>query len=189
MKLLEKRILASLENGKRPLLDDMLSRRIEPEVIRSVADDLAESFSGKGVTVVLTCEPAGIAIAYATAERLGCTALFARKREEKDAFSAVVNSKNNTTLYLPKRFLTKDDHVLIVDDCIGMGGIASALIELVRQSGAALVGVGVALERAYLGAGNRLRERGIRLRSVVSLASDDGALGIVIEKQGKRRTV
>lgn len=189
MKLLETKINRMLAAGVRPDLDDFLSRRIEPEIIASIAEDFGECFADKGVTVVLTAEPAGIAIAYATAARLGCPALFARKRQGDGSYSAPVNSKSNTSLYLPKRFLQKNDRVLIVDDCIGMGGIALALIELVRQSGAELVGVGVALERAYLGAGKKLRERGIRMRSVVSIASDDGGLGIVIEKQGKRRTV
>ena len=189
MKLLEKKILESIEKGVRPNLDDFLSRRIEPGIVDAIAADFADSFSKSGVTVVLTAEPAGIAIAYATAEKLGCSAVYARKREEKDCYSALVNSKNNTTLYLPKRFLKKDDRVLVVDDCIAMGGIASALVEIVRQVGAELAGVGVALERAYLGAGEKLRSRGIRLRSVVSLSADDGGLGIVIEKQGKRRTV
>lgn len=189
MKLLEKKINDLLAAGIRPDLDGFLSRRIEPDIVDSVAEDFAECFADKGVTVVLTAEPAGIAIAYATAARLGCPALFARKRQGDPGYTAVVNSKSNTTLYLPKRFLKKQDRVLIVDDCIGMGGISLALIELVRQAGAELVGVGVALERAYLGAGKKLREQGIRMCSVVSVSSDDGRLGIVIENQGKRRTV
>lgn len=189
MKLLETKINDTLASGVRPDLEDFLSRRIEPALVDSIAEDFAESFRDAGVTVVLTAEPAGIAIAYETAVKLGCAAIFARKRQGENGYAAPVNSKSNTTLYLPKRFLNKHDRVLVVDDCIGMGGIMHALIELVRQSGAELAGVGVALERAYLGAGKRLRERGIRMRSVVSVASDDGALGIVLEKQGKKRTV
>ena len=189
MKLLDKKMVTALESGKRFALEDCVSRRIDPEVIASIAADFADSFAGKEITVVLTAEPSGIAIAYATAALFGAKALYARKRPEQNAYSAEVNSKNNTTLYLPKRYLSKEDRVLIVDDCIARGGIASALIELCAQAGAELVGVGVALEKAYLGAGEKLRARGIRLRSVVSLSADDGALGMVIEKQGKRRTV
>ena len=189
MKLLETKIRQLIDAGIRPDLDQFLSRRIEVDIVDSVAADFAECFADKGVTVVLTAEPAGIAIAYATAAKLGCPAIFARKRQGEVGYAATVNSKTNTTLHLPKSFLKKNDRVLIVDDCIGMGGIALALIELVRQAGAELVGVGVALERAYLGAGKKLREQGIRMRSVVSVESDDGALGIVLEKQGKRRTV
>ena len=189
MKLLESLILHSLEKGVRPDLSDVLSRRIDTNVLSSVADDFAESFEGSMPTVVLTAEPCGIAIAAETAKRFGCAATYARKREEADAFSALVNSKTNTTLYLPKKYLSKKDRVLIVDDSIAMGGIATALVELVRQAGAELVGIGVALDRAYLGAGDRFRARGIRFRSVVSIASDDGGLGIVIEKQEKKRTV
>ena len=167
MKLLEKKITDLLAEGIRPDLEDFLSRRIEPLIVASIADDFAESFRDKGVTVVLTAEPAGIAIAYETAARLGCPAIFARKRQGSDGYAAPVNSKTNTTLHLPKRFLKKNDRVLIVDDCIGMGGIALALIELVRQAGAELVGVGVALERAYLGAGKKLSKG--EFRSLVFL--------------------
>ena len=187
MKLLEEKILKTLAMGVRPDLEDFLSRRIEPEIVSSVADDFEETFQKSDVTVVLTAEPAGIVIAYETAKRFGVPMVFARKRKVQVAYAAPVNSKTDTTLYLPKQYLKKNDRVLIVDDCIGMGGITQALIELVRQSGAELVGVGVALERAYLGAGQKLRERKIRFRAVVSIASDDGALGIEMEKQGKRR--
>lgn len=181
MKLLEKKIKDLLASGIRPELDDFLSRRIEPELVASIAEEIAESFSGEDVSIVLTAEPAGIAIAYAVAAKLGCDAVFARRRQSDGAFAATVNSKSNTSLFLPRRYLKKNDRVLVVDDCIGMGGIALALIELVRQSGADLAGVGVALERAYLGAGKKLTEQGIPFHAVVSVVSDDGKCGITVE--------
>ncbi len=188
MKDLELYIKHTLANGTRPDLDSVLSRTLDPKMIVAVAKDFHMSFEHEEITLVLTAESNGVALAYETAKAFGIRALYAKKREEPEAYVATVNSKTNTTLYLPKRFLTKKEKVLIVDDCIGKGGIASALVEIVRQSGAELVGLAVGIERAYLGASEQLRNRGIRVRAACSIKSDDGALGIEIAPQGKRRT-
>ncbi|MBQ7365241.1 MAG: xanthine phosphoribosyltransferase [Clostridia bacterium] len=173
MSLLKERIETAIANGNTPDLGRYLNRTLDPAIISEVAEAIANAFQGENVTRVLTAEPAGIAIAYKVAELLSAKAVFARKREETACYEAVVNSKTNTTLRLPRKYLTAGDSVLIVDDVLAMGGIAQALIEITRQSEANLVGVGVAIEKSYLATADKLRARGIAVYSLVKVLTED----------------
>jgi adenine phosphoribosyltransferase len=57
------------------------------------------------------------------------------------------------------------DRVLIVDDVLATGGTAEATVELVRRTGAEVVGVAVLMELAFLKGRDRLA--GMDLRSLV----------------------
>ncbi len=46
--------------------------------------------------------------------------------------------------------LTSDDVVLIVDDLVATGGTTTAMVRLVRASGARLAGLGFVMELAFL---------------------------------------
>ena len=134
---------------------------------------------------MLTDDSASIGIATMTAYRLSASALFAQKnrcKQEKDAYIAPVDSKSELSISVPKKYIKRSDHILIVDDFLGTGSATNALVDIVRQAGADLVGVGVAIERKYLGGGDKLRERGIRVASLASILSADTVEGIVFEK-------
>lgn len=159
----------------------VLARLLDPALLTEVAEAIATHFLNSGITRVLTSSPAGIALAYKTAELLSAKAVFAKPCTEEESYSAVANARTNTVLSLPKRYLTAADTVLIVDDTLATGRIASALLEITRQSGAALCGIGVALEKKSHGASDKLRARGIEIFSAVT--ETEGAGGIpVFEK-------
>lgn len=65
-----------------------------------------------------------------------------------------------------KKFLGKDDRVLIIDDFLANGCAVLGLIDLVESAGAALVGVGIAVEKGFQSGGRLIRERGIHLESL-----------------------
>ena len=55
----------------------------------------------------------------------------------------------------------------------------NGLIDIVGQAGAALVGAGICIEKAYQGGGDAIRARGIRVESLAKIASMSEERGVV----------
>ena len=72
--------------------------------------------------------------------------------------------KKKVTLLVSKEWLSASDKVLIIDDFMARGEAMRGLCDIVREAGAELVGIGVAVEKGFQHGGDRLRERGIRVQ-------------------------
>ena len=74
--------------------------------------------------------------------------------------------------------LQPGDRVLIIDDFLANGAALDGMIDLVRQSGAELVGAGIAIEKAFQPGGERIRASGVRVESLARIAEmgDDGSI-------------
>ena len=70
-----------------------------------------------------------------------------------------------------KDYLNEGDRILIIDDFLANGKALIGLIDLVNQSGATLVGCGIAIEKAFQKGGDELREKGVRIESLARIAS------------------
>ena len=78
-----------------------------------------------------------------------------------------------------KKFLGKGDRVLIVDDFLAIGNALKGLIQLVKDSGAELVGCGTVIEKGYQHGGDNLRSQGIRVESLAIVESMNHETGEV----------
>ena len=70
-----------------------------------------------------------------------------------------------------KKFLTPADHVLIIDDFLANGCALQGLIQIVQAAGATVEGIGIAIEKGFQGAGDKLRAEGIRVDSLAIIES------------------
>ena len=89
-------------------------------------------------------------------------------------YTAKVESFTHKKVYdviLSKKFLTAQDHVLILDDFLANGCALKGLIQIVQSSGAVLEGAGVVIEKGFQGGGDELRRMGIRLESLAIIDS------------------
>ena len=178
MQLLEERIRReALVIASDVLRVDMfLNHMIDVELLDAMGQEFFRRFADiQGeVTKVLTVEASGIAIACAVARRFGAQVLFAKKglsNKTLDAqtYTSAIRSftKNTVTdVSVARRFLSKDDRVLIIDDFLAHGAAVRGLMEILRQAGAALLGVGIAIEKGFQPGGAQLREQGVRLESL-----------------------
>ena len=98
---------------------------------------------------------------------------FAKKSKHKnvgdDVYSA--NSYSFThgreyTMIVSRKYLNKGDKVLIIDDFLAGGNACNALIDIIDQAGAEIVGIGIAIEKGFQPGGQALREKGYNLRSL-----------------------
>lgn len=188
MDLLKKKILDEGEvyEGNILKVDGFLNHRIDIPFLRSVGKEFHRLFKDCGVNKILTIEASGIAIGAIVAEEFGCPLVFAKKTKTKniagDVYTSQVESFTHGTTYdilVSKRFLDKDDKVLIVDDFLAIGNALNGLIELVNNSGAQLAGCGVVIEKGFQHGGDKLRSQGIRVESLAIVESMDPATGKV----------
>ena len=75
----------------------------------------------------------------------------------------------------PKKYLSAEDHVLIIDDFMANGCAALGLIALVEMAGGTVEGIGIAVEKGFQGGGDALREKGMQVESlaIVDSMTDD----------------
>ena len=70
------------------------------------------------------------------------------------------------------------DRVLFIDDFLANGSALSALIDLVHQAGAQVVGAGIVIEKAFQPGGALIRGKGVRVESLARIESMDEEDGI-----------
>ena len=159
-------------------VDGFLNHLVDIELMGELADQFRIEFPQKNITKVLTVEASGIPLATIAAQRFGVPMIFAKKAKSDNIEGGLYRSdifsytyKKKVTLIISKEWLTKDDVVLIVDDFLANGEALRGLVEIVEQSGAQLVGIGIAIEKGFQKGGARIRERGIDLRSLAIIES------------------
>ena len=121
-------------------------------------------------------EASGIAIAAAAGMTMGVPVLFAKKHRTSNVdgsvYTTVVHSFTHNEDYnvvISRDYLTKDDKVLLVDDFLANGHALRGLMELTSLAGAELVGVAIAIEKCFTGAGDKLRAEGVRIESLAAI--------------------
>ena len=148
----------------------------------AVGGALAAHFGAMGITKVLTAEISGIAPALTTALALGVPVVYGRKTKPitmpEDAFIATAPSHTKgqeVNLMVSPEFLRRGDKILIIDDFLATGNTIMALVELARQAGAEVLGVGAVIEKSFEGGRASLEGMGLRVRSlaVIEAMTDD----------------
>ena len=71
------------------------------------------------------------------------------------------------------------ENVLIIDDFMAHGQAALGLIEICRQAGAEVKGIGIAIEKGFQDGGKILRQKGYKLESLAIVESMDGEKGTI----------
>ncbi|MGI2292782.1 xanthine phosphoribosyltransferase [Paenibacillus sp. GXUN7292] len=165
-------------------MDAFLNHQVDPELTLEMGQQFASLFGEQNITKVITIESSGIAVAFATAVALGVPLVFARRKKtlmgDTEVYTERVPSFTKgmvTDIMVSKPFLTEDDKVLFIDDIIANGDAARGLIKIIERSGAELVGIGIVVEKSFQAGGKSLRESGIRVESLVKIASlHDGVI-------------
>ena len=164
-------------------VDGFLNHRIDTKLMQDIADEFAHYFDLRQVTLIMTAEASGIALATICAHRWGLPMVFAKKAKSDNIEGGLFRSdifsytyKKQVTQLVSKEWLHKEDKVLIVDDFLANGEALRGLCEIVEQAGAELVGIGVAIEKGFQGGGDRLRQAGYDLKSlaVIEQADENG---------------
>lgn len=175
MELLEQRILkdGKVKEGSILKVDSFLNHQIDIALMNEMGREFFRLFRGEAITKIVTIEASGIAIAAIAAQYFHVPIVFAKKAKSKnidgDVYTSVIRSYthgNDYTAMLEKKFLTPQDRVLILDDFLATGKAQLGLLDIARQAGATVAGIGIAVEKGFQGGGDKLREAGYNLQSL-----------------------
>jgi len=129
------------------------------DAFRFTVDALADHYAGIGVDLVVGVEARGFVLAAPLAYRLGVGLVPARKpgKLPRRSVSQAYDLEYGTdTLEMHHDAIGPGDRVLLIDDVLATGGTAAAAAEMIAQTGAEILGVGVLMELAFLAGRERL---------------------------------
>ena len=164
-------------------VDGFLNHRVDTQLMREIAKEFRKRLDVTKATVVLTAEASGIALAAICADEFGLPMIFAKKAKSDNIEGGLYTSdifsytyKKKVTLLVSKEWLKPTDKVLIVDDFMANGEAMRGLCDIVREAGAELIGIGVAVEKGFQHGGDRIRAAGINLQSlaIIDRADENG---------------
>ena len=188
MQLLEDRILkdGKVFAGNILKVDSFLNHQIDIDLLHQIGKEFHRIFGNCNVTKILTIEASGIGIACVTAQFFHCPVVFAKKTQTKniagDVYTTKVESFTHDRIYdiiVSKDFLSRDDKVLVIDDFLAQGNALIGLVNLIKDSGAALVGAGIVIEKGFQPGGEKIRSMGVRLESLAIVDSMDPETGVI----------
>ena len=165
-------------------VDSFLNHQMDIAFLEQVAREFKRRFVHKPVTKVLTIEASGIGVACFVAREFGVPMVFAKKSKSINMagkiYRAEVESythKGSNQVIVGQKFLSKEDHVLIVDDFLANGCALQGLISIVLAAGATVEGLGIVIEKGFQPGGEIIRTLGYDLQSLAIVEDMDPETG------------
>lgn len=180
MKLLKERILKDgiVKPGNVLKVDSFLNHQMDINLLNEIGKEFKARFADRSITKILTIEASGIGIACIVAQYFNVPVVFAKKAQsinlDGEMYSTKVESFTHKKVYdviLSKKYLSSDDHVLLIDDFLANGCALLGLIDIVNKSGATLEGAGIVIEKGFQRGGDEIRKMGIHLESLAIIDS------------------
>ena len=188
MQILKDRIRkdGKIREGNVLKVDSFLNHQMDVSLFREIGKEFKRRFEGEEITKILTIEASGIGIACIAAMHFHVPVVFAKKSQsinlDGEMYVAEVESfthKCKNQVIVSKKFLSPDDHVLIIDDFLANGYALQGLISIVHDAGATVEGIGIAIEKGFQIGGQVIRNLGYHLESLAIVESMDPAAGTV----------
>lgn len=189
MQLLEERIRKDgiIKPGNVLKVDSFLNHQMDVKLFEEMGKEFRRLFPSDKINKILTIEASGIGIACIVAQYFQVPVVFAKKSQsinlDGEQFTTKIESFTHKRVYdviVAKKFLGKDDHVLIIDDFLANGCAVAGLIDLVESAGASIEGVGIAIEKGFQEGGALLRSKGVRVESLAIVESMNAETGEIV---------
>ena len=184
MKLLEDRIRKDgiIREGNVLKVDSFINHQMDIKLFEEMAKEWKKLFADKKINKILTIEASGIGIAAIVAREFDVPVVFAKKSKsinlDDNNFSTKIQSFTHSKIYdviVSKKFLSPEDHILIIDDFLATGCALLGLTDLVESAGATVEGIGIAIEKGFQQGGKIIREKGYQLESLAIVESMNAA--------------
>ena len=187
MNFLEERIVKDgiVKEGNVLKVDSFLNHQMDIELFDQMGAEFKKRFADRPINKILTIEASGIGIACVVAQHFGVPVVFAKKTKsiniEGEMYTAEVESfthKCKNQVIVAKKFLSEDDHVLIIDDFLANGCALQGLIQIVKAAGGTVEGIGIAIEKGFQSGGTVVRNLGYHLESLAIVDGMDASTAV-----------
>ena len=192
MNFLEERITKDglVKEGNVLKVDSFLNHQMDIQLFDEIGEEFKRRFEKEHINKILTIEASGIGIACMVARHFDVPVVFAKKSKsiniEGEMYVAEVESfthKCKNQVIVSKKFLSPDDHVLIIDDFLANGCALQGVISIVNEAGATVEGIGIVIEKGFQSGGRIIRNLGYHLESLAIGDSMDAATGTITFRQ------
>lgn len=181
MKALKERILRDGKCFEGGILkvDNFINHQMDPILMKSMAVEFVRRFARTDINKIITVEASGIAPAIMVGYLLELPVVFAKKKTpstmERMLHTQVYSftKQRSYDVCVSSDYLQPGDKVLFIDDFLANGNAAKGIMDLVKQAGAELVGMGFLIEKAFQHGGDELRAAGIHVESLAIIESLD----------------
>ena len=187
MKILEERILkdGAVRPGNVLKVDCFLNHQMDISLFQEMGKEWKRLFEGVNINKILTIEASGIGIASIVSTYfVNVPVVFAKKSESLNVDGEVYRTKVESftkkrvyDVFVSKKYLSPDDHILIIDDFLANGAALNGLIDLVTSAGATVEGIGIAIEKGFQPGGDLIRSKGVHLESLAIVDKLDAETG------------
>ena len=161
-------------------VDRFVNHQMDPYLMKQAAIEFIRRFADVRVNKILTIETSGIAPAIMLGYLMELPVVFAKKKVPSTMeyfYHTEVRSFTKQRSYnvvINKEYLTADDHVLFIDDFLAFGNAGKGIIDLCRQAGATIEGMGFIIEKEFQHGRETLQAEGInRIESLAIIESLD----------------
>jgi xanthine phosphoribosyltransferase len=192
MNFLEERIVKDgiIKEGNVLKVDSFLNHQMDIALFDEMGAEFKRRFAGKPINKIVTIEASGIGIACIVARHFNVPVVFAKKAKsiniDGETYVAEVESfthKCKNQVIISKKFLSSDDHVLIIDDFLANGCALQGLISIVKDAGGTVEGIGIAIEKGFQIGGRTIRNLGYQLESLAIVDGMDTQTGEIQFRQ------
>lgn len=161
-------------------VDRFVNHQMDPYLMKQISIEFIKRFSDLNINKIITIEASGIAPSIMLGYLLELPVVFVKKKVPttmEHFYQSTVTSftkKRDSNIVIAKDYLTADDHVLFIDDFLAYGNAGKGIIDLCRQAGATIEGMGFIIEKEFLHGRELLQAEGItRIESLAIIESLD----------------
>lgn len=179
MKALKERILkdGKCYPGGILKVDKFINHQMDPNLMKDIAVEFIRRFASTKVNKILTIEASGIAPAIMMGFLMNLPVVFAKKKKPSTLDNMLATKVTSFTkqrdydVIISRDYLTKDDHVLFIDDFLANGNASKGVMELCEKAGAKIEAMGFIIEKAFQHGGDFLRREGMRYEALATVES------------------
>ena len=165
-------------------VDSFLNHGVDSKLMYEIGTCFKQYFQDKGATKIFTIESSGIAPTVMTALQMNLPMVTLKKQTSKilngEVYQTTVHSFTKNSDYeltLSKKFINKDDNIIIIDDFLANGEAAKGAINLVETAGAKVAGIGIVIEKSFQPGRKLLESAGYDICSLAKISRlDEGVI-------------
>jgi len=147
----------------------------DPKFFKEVIDLISKPFKNQAIDKIIGIDARGFLIAAPVAYKLG-TGLSIVRKKDKLPFDTIEKEYEleyaKEIIQMHKDAVKKGEKVVLIDDLAATGGTALATCDLIEELGGEIIEICFVVDLPFLGGSDKLKDRGYKIRSLVSYDSE-----------------